>query len=119
MYRIFEFIVYRHKAKLFSHQQFLKIFICVTVHTFIVGETVVVKNSSHFMRLMTIDTNRNFVRFFFPKLAADYFCMNLFDLSVALCTSSSNIISVNSRCRIGVWKYIVRSMAACANSRNN
>jgi hypothetical protein len=67
----------------------------VTGKTFLVGD-LAIKDPSNFVRLVTVHTNRHFVRLFFPQLASDYLLVNRLDAAVAFLTGGCNIVPENA-----------------------
>jgi hypothetical protein len=55
-----------------------------------------VENLAHAMRGMAVNTNGDFVGFFFPQFAADYLAMNLLYQTMAFFACPGNIVTIDS-----------------------
>jgi hypothetical protein len=77
-----------------------------------------IENPAHLMRLMAIDTHRNFMRFLFPQLTVNHLAMNLLDSPMTLLTGVGHVVTVNSGAGIGVGQNMMRGMTVAADRRH-
>jgi len=76
-------------------------------HAELVGKTLLVKDPADLVGLMAVDTARDLMGLFLPKLTPDHLQMNLFNLSVALHAGGRNVGPVNRRCRVLVRENVM------------
>jgi len=56
---------------------------------------------------------------FLPQLTSDHLKMDLLDLSVALHACICDVVAMDGRCPVLVWKDVVRVVAARADGRDD
>ena len=81
----------------------------------LIRESLLVKNTTDFMRLMTVDAARDDVWLFFPQFTFDDFQMHTLNFNVTLGAGVGDICPINRRFRIFVWQDIMRGMATGAH----
>ena len=69
--------------------------ILVTLQTFHIGHALVVIDTTNFMRLVTLDTDRNAGRVLFPQFTLDHLLVHRLDQSVTLLAGRGHVVTMD------------------------